>query len=214
MLVFGPFHNSVFCYLVKVKPVTKPALIAATIGPIQVVLGWLIAGALWPGYDPVRKTISDLAADDSPVKWLMSSFFVLGGTLAILAAIGAKPLAMPGRVAIFASGLATYGFTIFATPSQIGYSWPHRWFAITSFVLMSAWPLLSMRFSRDAHFLLRPLGAVLATLTFSILSFAFLATWTDPNATNVGIWERVIAVSQTWYLALVIWLAHFHSRRS
>jgi hypothetical membrane protein len=195
-----------------VKQITRTALIAATIGPIQVVVGWSLAGALWPGYDPIKKTISDLAADDSPVKWLMSSFFVLGGTLAIMAAIGAKSFALPGRAAIFLSGLATYGFTIFATPSQIGYSWPHRWFAITSFVLMSAWPLLSMRFSRDAPLPLRPIGAILATLGFTILSVSFLATWTDPAATNVGAWERVIAVAQTWYLALVIWLCHFKTR--
>jgi hypothetical protein len=194
------------------KHVTKVALIAATIGPIQVVAGWAIAGALWATYNPVRQTISDLAADDSPVKWIMSSFFLLGGTLGVMAAIGAKSLAMPGRIAIFISGLATYGFTIFATPSQIGYSWPHRWFAITSFVLSSAWPLLSMRFDRSYPWVLRPVGAILATAALTILSLSFLATWTDPAATNVGVWERVIAVVQTWYLALVIWICHLRKQ--
>lgn len=194
------------------RKVKGTALIAATIGPIQIVIGSVIAAALWPSYNPIRQTISDLAADDSPVKWVMSSFFLLGGTLAILAAVGAKSLALPGRIAIFLSGIATYGFTIFATPSQTGYSWPHRWFAIASFVLMSAWPLLSMRFDRSYPWLLRPLGAVLATLGFTILSVSFLATWTDPTATNVGVWERVIAISQTWYLALVIWVCHFKGR--
>lgn len=196
------------------RQIGKSALAAATVGPIQVVAGWAIAGALWPSYDPVRQTISDLAADDSPVKWIMSSFFVLGGTLAILAAVGAKSLALPGRIAIFISGLATYGFTIFATPSQIGHSWPHRWFAITSFVLMSAWPLLSMRFDRSYPWVLRPVGAILATVAFTILSVSFLATWTDPIATDVGVWERVIAVSQTWYLAFVIWVCHLRKRKN
>ncbi|MEI6590648.1 MAG: hypothetical protein WCO24_01430, partial [Actinomycetes bacterium] len=120
---------------------------------------------------------------------------------------------MPGRIAIFISGLATYGFTIFATPSQIGYSWPHRWFAITSFVLSSAWPLLSMRFDRSYPWVLRPVGAILATAALTILSLSFLATWTDPAATNVGVWERVIAVVQTWYLALVIWICHFRKQK-
>ena len=197
-----------------IKQIARTALVAATIGPIQVVLGWMIAGALWPTYDPVRQTISDLAADDSPVKWVMSSFFLLGGTLAILAAIGARAFAMPGRVAIFISGLATFGFTIFATPSQVGYSWPHRWFAITSFVLMSSWPLLSMRFDRGYPWVLRPIGAILATVAFSILSISFLATWTNPVATNVGVWERVIAVSQTWYLAFAIWVCRRHESRT
>ncbi len=60
------------------KPIEKPAFIAALIGPIQSVLGWSIAGALWVGYDPVRQTISDLAANESPVQLIMSSFFILG----------------------------------------------------------------------------------------------------------------------------------------
>jgi hypothetical membrane protein len=58
------------------KPIGKPAFIAAIIGPIQSVLGWVIAGALWPEYNPVTQTISDLAAPESPVNWIMSGFFV------------------------------------------------------------------------------------------------------------------------------------------
>jgi hypothetical protein len=39
-------------YAHLMKPIGKPAFIAAIIGPIQSVLGWSIAGALWVGYDP------------------------------------------------------------------------------------------------------------------------------------------------------------------
>ena len=123
----------------------KPALFAATLGPIQSVLGWVIAGSLWPGYDPIRKTISDLAADDSPVQWIQTSFFILGGVLSLVAAYYARSFAMPGRVIIFAGGIATFGFAYFTTPSQDGHSDMHRYFAIASFVLFSAWPLFSMR---------------------------------------------------------------------
>ncbi len=45
----------------KTNPIGRPALIAAIIGPIQAVLGWVISGALWPGgFDHLTKTISDL----------------------------------------------------------------------------------------------------------------------------------------------------------
>ena len=196
------------------KTIGKPALYAATIGPLQSVLGWLIAGALWPGYDPIRKTISDLAADDSPVQVLQSSFFVLGGTLSLIAAIFARSLAMPGRLMIFAGGLATYGFTYFTTPSQDGHSDMHRIFAITSFVLFSAWPLFSMRFSKDYPWVLKPIGALAATLAFTAISLWFLSTWTNPDATNVGLVERVIATAQTTYLSLVIWICWLAGRRS
>ena len=196
------------------KTIGKPALFAATIGPVQSVLGWVIAGSLWPGYDPIRKTISDLAADDSPVQWIQSSFFVLGGTLSLLAAIYARSLAMPGRVVIFLGGLATYGFTYFTTPSQEGHSDMHRYFAIASFVLFSAWPIFSMRLNKQYPWVLRPTGAVVATLGFTLISLWFLSTWTNPDANNVGLVERVIATAQTGYLSAVIWICWLAGKRS
>ena len=196
------------------KTIGKPALFAAILGPVQSVLGWVIAGALWPGYDPIRKTISDLAADDSPVQWIQSSFFILGGTLSLIAAIYARSFAMPGRGVIFLGGLATYGFTYFTTPSQDSSSEMHRVFAIISFVLFSAWPLFSMRISGSYPWVLRPVGAIVATLGFTVISLWFLSTWTNPDATNVGLVERIIATAQTTYLSAVIWIAWLHAKRS
>lgn len=196
------------------KTIGKPALFAATLGPVQSVLGWVIAGALWPGYDPIRKTISDLAADDSPVQWIQSSFFILGGTLSLIAAIYVRSFAMPGRVVIFLGGVATYGFTYFTTPSQDSSSEMHRVFAIISFVLFSAWPLFSMRISGSYPWVLRPVGAIVATLGFTVISLWFLSTWTNPEATNVGLVERIIATAQTTYLSAVIWIAWLHAKRS
>lgn len=192
--------------------VAPPALIAAIIGPVQAVLGWVIAGALWPGYDPIVKTISDLAADDSPVKWIQSSFFVLGGTLSLIAAIYTPVLALAGRVTIFVAGLTTYGLTIFATPTQETSSFWHRVFAIATFILMSAWPLLSMRFDRSYPWLVRPAGSILATAVFTVSSIAFLSVWRDPAQPMVGLWERVIAVAQVLYLSVVIVSAWRHQR--
>ncbi len=190
-----------------------PALIAAIIGPIQATLGWVVSGALWPGFDHITKTISDLAADDSPVKWIQSSFFLLGGTLSLIAAVYAPVLAMAGRVTIFVAGLTTYGLTFFAVPTQETSSFWHRVFAIATFVLMSAWPLLSMRFDRSYPWLVRPAGAIVATVVFTVSSIAFLSVWRDPAQPMVGLWERVIAVSQVLYLSVVIVSAWRHQRR-
>lgn len=197
-----------------IQRIEKPALIAAIIGPIQVILGFNLAQLLWPEFDPIRKTISDLAADDSPVQVLMTSFFYLGGTLSFLVAVWAKSFAWPGRVAIALAGFATYGLAFFTTPSQIGHSLPHRIFAIASFVLSSAWPLFAMRFDKRYPWILRPVGALLGTAMMTVVSLVFLASWTDPNATMTGLWERVIAVGQTWYLAAVIWITWFSERKA
>lgn len=191
--------------------IEKPALVAAIIGPIQSVLGWVIAGALWVGYDPVRQTISDLAANESPVQGIMSAFFVLGGVLTLIAAVYAKTFAMPGRVALFIAAICTFGLTIFPTP-LVGYSLWHRIFAISSFVLSAGWHLFAMRKSKDAPWILKPPAAIIGTVLQATLALWFLSTWTDPNATDVGVWERVVAVSQSLYVSAVIIVIYLGQR--
>ena len=194
--------------------VARPAFVAAIIGPIQAVMGWIVAGSLWPGYDHITQTISDLAADDSPVKWVQSSFFLLGGTLSLIVAFWAPVLSMPGRIVIFLSGITTYGLTFFATPTQATSSFWHRVFAISTFVFMSAWPLFSMRFDRRYPWIVRPIAAIVSTAIFAVGSIAFLSVWTNPAQPMVGLWERVIAESQVLYMAVVIVVAWRFQRRA
>ena len=195
------------------KPIAKPAFVAALIGPVQSVLGWAIAGSLWVGYDPVKQTISDLAANESPVKWVMSSFFVFGGLLTLVAAIYAQTFALPGRIALFVSALCTFGLTIFPTP-LVGYSLMHRIFAISSFVLSAGWPIFAMRFRKDAPWIIRPTASIVATVFQAALALWFLSTWTDPAATAVGVWERVVAVSQSLYVSLVIVVIYLSQKKT
>jgi hypothetical membrane protein len=195
------------------KPIGRPAFIAAIIGPIQSVLGWTIAGALWVDYDPVRQTISDLAAYESPVNWIMSSFFIFGGVLTLIASVSARTLAMPGRIALFLSAICTFGLTIFPTP-LIGYSIWHRIFAISSFVLSAGWHLCAMRTRKDAPWILKPPAAIIGTALQTALALWFLSTWTDPSATNVGVWERVVAVSQALYASVVIITIYVGAKRN
>ena len=183
--------------------VSRIAVIAAIIGPIQSVLGWTISGALTPGYDPIRQTISELAANDAPTHYLQSSFFVLGGTLTILAGIFARTLALPGRIALVISGLCTYGLTIFPTPLQ-GQSPMHLLFAITSFVLSAGWPLAAMRLGKDAPAIIRPKAAILQTAYQAAVAITFLIVWAEPTTTTIGLWERVVTTSQALQVSVVV----------
>ena len=192
---------------------SKIALYAAIIGPIQSALGWIIAGSLWPGYDQAKQTISDLASPESPVKEIMSSFFVFSGLLTVIVAIYAKSLAMPARVAMFVSAICTFGLTIFPTP-LIGYSTTHRVFAIASFAISAGWPLLALRRSKTAAFAVRPIPTIVGTTLQAGLAIWFLATWTDPAAVNVGTWERVVAVSQAAYVTWVIGSIYLNDRKT
>ena len=193
------------------KPIARIAVVAAIIGPIQSALGWTIAGSMWPGYDPIRQTISDLAANESPVKWIMSSFFVFGGILTLIAAIYARTLGFPGRVALFISAICTFGLTIFPTP-LVGYSLMHRIFAISSFALSAGWPLLAMRVRKDAPWIIRPTATMIGTTLQTALALWFLSTWTDPTNMYVGVWERVVAVSQAVYVSVVVLVCYFDPR--
>lgn len=194
------------------KPVSKIAVVAAIIGPIQSVLGWLISGLLTPGYDPIRQTISELASLDAPTHLLQSSFFMLGGTLTILGAIFARTLALPGRIALFISGLCTYGLTIFPTP-LVGRSAMHLLFAITSFVLSAGWVLAAMRFRKDAPAIIRPTAAIAQTVYQAIIAITFLVVWSDPKATNIGFWERVVTTSQALQVTVVVLAIYFWQRK-
>jgi hypothetical membrane protein len=196
-----------------VKPISKIAFYAAIIGPIQSALGWIIASSMWPGYDQARQTISELASPESPVKEIMSSFFVFGGVLTVIVAVYAKTLGFPGRIALFVSALCTFGLTIFPTP-LIGYSTMHRIFAIASFAISAGWPLLAMRISKDAPFAIRPLATIIGTALQATIAIWFLIIWTNPAATNIGIWERVVAVSQAAYVTWVVISIYLGQRKT
>jgi len=189
------------------------AVVAATLGPIQNVLGWTISAALWPGYDPIAKTISDLAADDSPVQWIQSSFFIFGSLLTLIGAWHAKAFSIPGRVALAAAGVAGFGYTFFTTPSQDSFSDWHRIFATVAFVLFSAWPLFAMRFDKRYHWSIRPVGAITASLVMGLTTLWFLLTWLEPGQPIVGLSERIIAVMQVLWLSAAIWMQWLHQQR-
>jgi hypothetical membrane protein len=196
------------------KYIGTPALLAAIIGPFQSVLGWLISQSLWPEYDPIKKTISDLAANDSPTQGLMTAFFIFGGTLTIIGAIYSYSFAMPGRVVLVLAGIATFALAYWTTPSQIGFSVEHRISASIAFLLYSLWPIFSMRRSQDSPWILRPKYAIATTIFLLFVSVWFLSTWTDPEANITGLAERVVVTLQTLSLSVFVILAWFSGKKS
>lgn len=186
--------------------VSRLLLVLAVLGPVQSVLGWSVSAALWPGYDPVVQTISELASPESPVRYLQSSFFILGALIDIVVALKFTVIAKPARVLIFLGGLATIGLTVFPTP-LVGVSEPHRVFATISFVIFSIWPVFGMRFGREWPPIVRPLASIVGTLVLGAIAFAFLSVWTNPEIHTAGLWERVVTTSQAIYPALVIFLS-------
>jgi hypothetical protein len=70
-----------------------------------------------------------------------------------------------------------------------------------------------MRTRKDAPWILRPPAAIIGTALQTALALWFLSSWTDPNTTNVGVWERVVAVSQALYISVVVIVVYIGQKK-
>jgi hypothetical protein len=198
---------------IQPRDIGIPALWAVTLAPLITSIGYVIAGASWPGYNPVVHAISDLAADDSPVQLYVSILFLVGATSDILISHYARVFALPGRITILLGAIATIGLTVFTTPSQTSSSTAHRLFATASFLIFTIWPLLAMRKGNDVPPMIRPRQAIIGTIVLAAVSIWFSTLWLDPNAQIMGLSERIVVIVQALYPTLVIWHSYLWLRK-
>jgi uncharacterized protein DUF998 len=79
--------------------------VSAVAAPVLLVGGWTIAAAQQPhGYDPVRDTISALAAQGAADRWIMTSALAGVGACYVVTAAGLRPARAAGRV-VFAAAV-------------------------------------------------------------------------------------------------------------
>ena len=65
-----------------------------------------MAGSVTRGYDPVRSSVSDLAAGDASSRWLMTAALVLTGLGYLVTAVGLRPADAAGRTVLAIGGIA------------------------------------------------------------------------------------------------------------
>ncbi len=188
--------------------VRRPAIISAALAPVFFIGGTLVAEALWPDFDPVQQTISELAAGDAPTRVFMTIMFALTGLCHLVTSVYAVGIGRPGRIALGLAGLATIGVAAFPLPTVATSSTAHTLSALAGFVLLAIWPVLGMRRSRPYPWLIRPVGSVVGTLLMGALCFWFLLVWTSADAVALGVSERAAAnVESLWPLLVVAALA-------
>lgn len=186
----------------------RPALVSSALAPVFFIGGTLVAEALWPEFDPVQQTISELAAGDAPTRVFMTIMFALTGLSHLVTSVFAVGIGRPGRIALGLAGLATLGVAAFPLPTIATSSTAHTLAAMAGFVQLAVWPVLGMRRSRDYPWLIRPLGAVLGTVLMGGLCFWFLSVWTSDDVVALGVSERAAAnLESLWPLFVVIALA-------
>ncbi len=182
----------------------RPAIFSAYLTPVVFIGGTIIAGLLTPGYDPVRQTISELAAGDAPLRVFTTIIFVATGLSHLVTIAFARGIGIPGRVAYLIGALASLAVAAFPLPSVAGTSATHNAAAIVGFVLLAAWPILGMRFRPDFPWLVRPIGSILGTVVLTAICLWFLVVWIAHSVPYVGVVERVAADAESIWPAVVV----------
>ena len=182
----------------------RPAIVSAYLTPVLFIGGTIVAGLATPGYDPVRQTISELAAGDAPARVFMTIIFVATGLSHLVTIAFARGIGIPGRIAYLGGALASLAVAVFPLPSAAGTSAAHNTAAIIGFVLLAAWPILGMRFRADFPWLVRPLGSILGTLVLTAICLWFLIVWIGHSVPYVGVVERIAADAESIWPAVVV----------
>ncbi len=184
------------------------AVASAGGAPVLLIGGWTVAEDRQPpGYNPVRDTISALAARGATDRWLMTSALAGLGACYVITAFGLRPARRAGRGVLAGGGVATLLVAAFPQPAH-GNSVPHTVTATVAFISLGAWPMFAARQRPCAPLLTRPVSV---TATVALLG---LVVWfaAEIHGGQRGLAERAAAGAQAlWPLAVVLttgrWLA-------
>ncbi|MFG2330864.1 DUF998 domain-containing protein [Streptomyces sp. NPDC048604] len=184
--------------------VPRWALISSGCAPVLLISGWMIAGHLeGTAYDPVRQTISVLAAYGAAGFWVMTGALFGLGVCHLFTAYGLRTAERAGRLALAGGGVAALVVSFVPAPSSGG-SLRHGSVAAVGFVLLAVWPVLAAVRGRTAAapWGLRPTPALGATAVMGLSAGWFLYEMTTDGAAGVA--ERVVTCMQAvWPLVVV-----------
>jgi hypothetical membrane protein len=179
--------------------------------PVLLIGGWTLAAAIQPApFDAVVRTISELAARDTPQRWLMTTALVGVGLSHLVTAYSLAPAALAGRLIHGLGGLATLGVAAFPLPAGGGMSAAHTAVAAVAFISLAVWPAFAWmrprRPGQSAAAILGPRVSAAAT-TALLLTLAWFFAELLQRGQMVGLAERVAAGAQAiWPLVVVVYV--------
>lgn len=193
------------------RPIPWWALASAGAAPVLLVGGWTLADALQPpGYDPIRDTISALAALGATDRWVMTSALAGLGACHVVTALGLRPARSGGRVVFGIGGVATVMVAAFPQPAH-GNSVAHTVAATVAFVALGAWPALAAPRRSPAPLLSRPASLAASSVLLGLVAW-FAA---ELHGGQRGLAERTAAGAQAlWPLAVVVTTRRARARTS
>ncbi|MET8361175.1 DUF998 domain-containing protein [Micromonospora sp. NPDC005171] len=124
--------------------VPRWALLSAAGAPLFLIGGWTLAQAAQSdGFDPVRQTISALAATGADHRWIMTVGLAGLGLCHLTTALGLVSASAAGRGLLALGGLATVVVSAFPQ-NPAGDSTTHAVAAGVSFGALAVWPALAV----------------------------------------------------------------------
>jgi hypothetical protein len=163
--------------------------------------GFTVAAARQPrGYDPIRDTISALAARGATDRWVMTSALAGLGACHVITAMGMRPARLGGRFVLACGGGATVLVAAFPQPVH-GNSVAHTIAAGAAFITLATWPVFAAHRHGWAP-LLTPSVSAAASVALLGLVVWFAA---ELHGGQRGLAERAAAGAQAlWPLAVVV----------
>ncbi|MGH3823952.1 MAG: DUF998 domain-containing protein [Pseudonocardiaceae bacterium] len=182
------------------KPVPWWAVLSSACAPVLLIGGWQLAAARQPGgFDPVRQTISALAARGATDSWIMTTALVGVGVCHTITAAGLAPAAVAGRLLLGTGGAATVVLAVFPLPVT-GESQVHVVAAAVAFTTLSVWPAPAWRRGGKPG-----RGVSVVAACGLLVLFGWFGIEYVSEGPRIGLSERVLAGAQAlWPLAAVL----------
>jgi hypothetical membrane protein len=176
---------------------------SSVLAPVLLIGGWTVAADLQPTpFDAVSRSISSLAAQGMPYRWLITSALLGVGICNFVTGLALRPAADKGRVLLILGGVCSMLIAAYPQHTHSG-SPEHEAFSFVGVVLMTLWPLAAIRGDPGTPYCLRPRVAYMAVL----FNLALLVWFTIElfNGPLLGLAERAVTADQSlWPLAVVV----------
>jgi hypothetical membrane protein len=170
---------------------------------LQLPLTWLSCSYFFPGYNSIAQSLSELSADDSPVRWVVRASILLQAALIFVMSLALPVTARTGRVLLRLSALFLALAALISSPSQTQYSTAHRVMSFLAFAFGCLWPAFATNKGKSGT-ISRKTGVLvsLGFLAFTLIGWTF---WAFATQTYFGILQRINILSQSAFIGWYWW---------
>ncbi|WP_327289756.1 DUF998 domain-containing protein [Streptomyces sp. NBC_01198] len=192
--------------------VTWWAVVSSGAAPVLLVGGSTTAAVLeGPSYNPVRQTISVLAAGGPTVYWVFTAMVVALGVCHLATATGLRAARLAGRLALGAGGLCAIILAFVPAPKSGG-SFSHGSVVTVGFTLLALWPVLAADRRPLVPWGLRLKPSIAATSLMALCAAWFLVE--DQMRGVAGVAERTVTILQALWPVVVVISCLRYARRA